>query len=81
MTTLTQILTQIAPFLIGLLLLGVWLWSGIWIARDAAVRGKPGMLVSVLALLIAWPVSLLVWIALRPENIRPPFDLDQHRIQ
>lgn len=39
------------------------------------------MLVAALALLLVWPISLLVWIALRPDEKRPPFNLDDHRVQ
>ena len=81
MTALTHVLTLVVPLMI-LVGLAAWLWSGVWAARDAARRGKPGWLVGLLVLLIAWPVSLLVWIALRPENVRrPPFDLNRFRVQ
>jgi Na+/proline symporter len=59
----------------------LWVWSGIWASRDATKRGKPGILVGLLVMFISWPISLLVWIALRPENIRPPFDLNRFRVQ
>jgi hypothetical protein len=32
-------------------------------------------------LFIGWPISLAVWIALRPEKRRPPFNLDDYRVQ
>lgn len=76
-----ETLLQIAPLVFLLVALGVWLWSGVWIARDANARGKPGWLVAILALFIAWPISLLVWIALRPEHRPPPFDLQRYRVQ
>ena len=80
MESVAKIMVQMVPlFVLGALAL--WLWSGLWISRDATRRGKPGLLVALLALFIAWPVSLLVWIALRPENIRPPFDLDRYRVR
>ena len=66
------------PFLVGLLF---WLWTSAWAYHDAKSRGKPPLLVSMLVLLIGWPVSLAVWIALRPEKIRPPFNLDDYRVQ
>jgi hypothetical protein len=46
--------------------------SLVWIYRDAQLRGKPAFLVAFLAAVMAWPVSLLVWIALRPPI--PPWD-------
>ncbi|MBL9208063.1 MAG: hypothetical protein JNN01_23460 [Opitutaceae bacterium] len=81
MSTLLQILFQILPFLIVVAVAVGWIWSGVWSARDATNRGKPGLLVGLLVLMVAWPVSLLVWIALRPENKRPPFDLNRYRVQ
>ena len=47
-------------FLVGLFV--GFVFSLIWIYRDANRRGKPGFLVALLAALIAWPVSLLVWV-------------------
>ena len=44
--------------------------SLVWIYRDAQFRGKPALVVLILAGVIAWPVSLLVWIALRPAPRR-----------
>ena len=41
--------------------------SLIWIARDAKFRGKPGLPVALLAGLLYWPLSLLLWIVLRPD--------------
>ncbi|MCP5530351.1 MAG: hypothetical protein H7A44_07900 [Opitutaceae bacterium] len=43
--------------------------SIIWIFFDARKRGKSGLLVALLAALIAWPLSLLIWIALRPAKV------------
>ena len=39
--------------------------SIIWIFFDARKRGKSGLL----AALIAWPLSLLIWMALRPAKV------------
>ena len=52
------------------LLAFVWFyfWTGVWAYRDAKRRGKPPALVALLVLLVGWPISLLVWIALRPEG-------------
>jgi hypothetical protein len=47
-------------------LLFPFIGSLVWISRDAKLRGKPGLLVASLAAVLAWPISLLVWIALRP---------------
>jgi hypothetical protein len=76
-----KILLQLIPLLLILSVIALWIWSGIWAARDAAQRGKPAWLVGLLVMAVGWPLSLLVWIVLRPENLRPPFDLNRFRVQ
>jgi uncharacterized membrane protein YwaF len=44
--------------------------SLLWVYHDAEKRGKSGVLVAVLVLLIEWPVSLLLWLAFRPSGDR-----------
>ena len=55
----------ILPFI--LLILGLLIWSLIWVYGDAERRGKPGWLVVLLVLFLDWPISLLVWLVFRPE--------------
>jgi hypothetical protein len=76
-----KIIFTILPLIVVLTVFAVYLWSGAWVYKDARNRGKPPMLVALLVLFVAWPISLLVWIALRPENTRPPFNLDDYRVQ
>lgn len=60
----------------------LWLWSGIWARGDAKRRGKPPLLVGLLALFALWPISLLAWVLFRPEDgklSRKPFDLQDFR--
>jgi hypothetical protein len=60
----------------------VFLWSGVWVYRDAQRRGKPPWLVAALVLLVSWPISLAVWLVLGPEPPnRPPFNLDDYRVR
>ena len=69
------------------ILLLCFLGSLHWIYRDAGGRGKSGLLVTILAALLAWPISLLVWIALRPplapqpSSGKRPFNLQDYRQQ
>ena len=51
--------------------LGLLIWSLVWVYRDAERRGKSGALVALMVLLLEWPISLLVWLAFRPDP-RPP---------
>ena len=53
-------------FLVGLFV--GFVFSLVWVYGDAERRGKSGLLVMLLVLFIAWPLSLLVWIALRPND-------------
>jgi hypothetical protein len=55
---------------LGLVILGLLVWSLIWVYGDAEKRGKSGCLVVLLVFLLDWPVSLLVWLVFRPE-IKP----------
>jgi len=55
----------IVPFM--LTILGLLIWSLIWVHKDAEKRGKPGWLVLLMVLFLNWPVSLLIWLVFRPE--------------
>ena len=41
------------------------IWSTWRVAQDAELRGKPGWLIAVLALL-SWPIGVFLWYAARP---------------
>lgn len=56
-----------ALILVLLLSFVVYAGSGVWAYADAVKRGKPGFLVAALILLVSWPLSILIWIALRPN--------------
>jgi hypothetical protein len=70
---------EFIQFVLGCAVLGACVWSAVWAYKDADRRGKPPLLVAALIVLIAWPVSLLVWIALRPE--RRSFDTQDARTE
>ncbi|MFC2166656.1 hypothetical protein ACFLQZ_01675 [Acidobacteriota bacterium] len=59
----------VIPFF--LVILGLLIWSLVWVHGDAIKRGKPGWPVVFLVLLLEWPISLLVWIVFRPEIKEP----------
>jgi hypothetical protein len=78
---MSQFLVQVVPLvLLSSFALG-WLLSGLWVAKDAVARGKSGLLVSLLVLFAGWPLSLVLWLVMRPDNESPPFDLQQFRRQ
>ena len=58
-----------APFV--LVVLGLLIWSLIWVYQDAEKRGKPAWLVVLLVFLLNWPISLLAWLVFRPETSGP----------
>jgi len=75
------VLSLLPGTLIGGILV-LYLWSGVWVYRDAERRGKPAWLVTLLVLLLSWPLSLAVWVVLRPEPpTRRPFNLNDYRVQ
>ena len=57
----------VIPFL--LVIIGLLIWSLVWVYHDAIKRGKPAWPVVFLVLLLEWPISLLVWLVFRPEII------------
>jgi len=64
MEPLFWILLAIPFFLV---IIGLLIWSLIWVYHDAIKRGKPGWPVVLLVFLLEWPISLLLWIVFRPE--------------
>ena len=52
---------------LGIVILGLFIWSLVWVYGDAEKRGKSGCLVALLVFLLEWPVSLLVWPVFRPD--------------
>jgi hypothetical protein len=72
------ILAEFSPGLNGVTLLGIVIlsliaWSLYWVYSDAEARGKQGWLVALLVILCKWPLSLLLWMASRPDL--PPHQL------
>jgi drug/metabolite transporter (DMT)-like permease len=49
-------------------ILGLFVWSLVWVYSDAEKRGKPGCVVALLVFIRSWPFSLLFWILARPDS-------------
>ncbi len=49
-----------------LLVGGAFVWSLIWIARDAERRGRSGCVALLFLVAASWPLSILWWLWLRP---------------
>ncbi|MBF8963757.1 hypothetical protein I0P70_10895 [Pontibacter sp. FD36] len=54
--------------LISIVLLVFVVWSVIWSYNDARRRGKSPWLVALMVLFMVWPIGLIVWLLLRPQN-------------
>jgi hypothetical protein len=51
---------------IVIILLGLTIWSLVWISKDAKKRGKSSFGAVFFAISAAYPISLLWWLWLRP---------------
>ncbi len=65
----------IFPFIaaFGLISFALYLISIFWAYGDAESRGKSGCLVALMVAFLSWPIGLIAWLALRPENNRRPY--------
>ena len=61
-----------APPAFLLLCFMLWIYSAVWVVRDAAQRGKSRVLAVVFVLGLYWPFSILFWRWLRPPVSVPP---------
>lgn len=53
--------------LLALVMLVLLIWSLVWVYGDARKRGRSGGLIAFLVFLCSWPISLLFWMAARPN--------------
>lgn len=44
------------------------IWVMVWGYNDAEKRGKSGCLVLLLFLFLAFPLNIILWLIIRPEN-------------
>lgn len=52
----------------GLAFIALYVASLVWVYRDAEARDTNPILVTLLAALISWPLGLLVWLLVRPDE-------------
>lgn len=55
---------------LGLIGLILYIWSIVWAYKDAERRGKPGWLIALVVAFVAWPIGLLLWLIIRPDDRR-----------
>ena len=65
---MSHFFVNLAIAVFWVMVFAVYLVSIVWAANDARARGKPALLVALLVAFLFWPISLAVWIALRPEK-------------
>lgn len=58
-------------FCIGLPLIALYIGTIIWAYGDAEKRGKSGCLVALLVFLATWPLGLIIWLLIRPQEKSP----------
>lgn len=83
MNNISEVLAKSFAILIVCLLLILLLISMKMLAADARKRGKPAILVVLLAF-VSFPLGLLLWLVFRPDSLevqRRQFQLQDHRIQ
>lgn len=57
---------------IGIVVLILYIWSIIWAYRDAERRRRPGILIAILVAFLAWPLGLILWFIIRPNEFARP---------
>lgn len=54
--------------LLGLVSVAFYVYSLVWVYRDAEARDTNPLLVTLMVGLISWPLGLLVWLLVRPDE-------------
>ncbi len=62
-------LAPVSVLALALAALALYVWSLVWVYRDARDRGCSAGLITVLVALVSWPLGLLVWVFFRPEAL------------
>lgn len=68
MNDIANIFVTLIGIVVGLTFLAVYIYSIVWAYGDAERRGKSGCLVALLVFLLTWPVGLIIWLLIRPEE-------------
>ncbi len=61
-------LNFLSPYVIAPVIIFLLIPSAIYVYQDAKKRGKSGFLTALLTSVLFWPLSLLFWLAMRPET-------------
>lgn len=52
----------------GLVSIALYVYSLVWVYRDAEARDTNPLLVTLLVGLVSWPLGLIVWLLVRPDE-------------
>lgn len=58
----------VVALMIALIGLVLYIWSIVWVYKDANRRNKPGLIIALLIALFAWPLGLVLWLIIRPDH-------------
>jgi hypothetical protein len=70
MNEFAEYLLIIPAAIIGLGMLGLYVFSIMWAFSDAENRGKSGCLVAILVAFLSWPIGFVAWLIFRPDRHR-----------
>jgi preprotein translocase subunit SecG len=68
MSDIGNFVVSLIGVIVALFFLAVFVYSIVWAYGDAERRGKSGCLVALLVFLLTWPVGLIIWLLIRPEE-------------
>lgn len=55
----------IVAVVVGLVILGLYIWSIVWAYKDAKRRDQYPILVALMVAFLSWPLGLIIWILIR----------------
>ena len=82
---MNELLNSVPVFVVLLFFLVIailFVWSFVWMYKDAQLREKSGCLVVLVLLFFAtWPLNIVIWLVCRPklEDIYPEFYRQQQQ--
>lgn len=57
-----------ATLIFGAVMIALFVYSIVWVYKDAKARGKNPYLVALLLALLEWPISIILWLVIRPKK-------------
>jgi len=63
-----DITALVISLVVVLVMFIVYIWSLVWLYRDANRRNSNGLVITILVAIFAWPIGLLIWLLARPRR-------------